>query len=39
MITQVNQTGKKPREDLINLTILKLKQIHYERIELYTIVT
>ena len=38
MITQENQTGKKTREGF-NLTILKLKQIHYERIEIYTIVT
>ena len=37
MITQKNQTGKKPREDLtqggFNLAILKVKQIYYERIE------
>ena len=40
MITQENQTGKKPGEDLsFNLAILKVKQIHYERIEVYTITT
>ena len=32
MITQENQTGKKPR-GRFNLTILKVKQIHYEKIE------
>ena len=29
MITQENQIGKKPRE-WFNLTILKVKQIHYD---------
>ena len=32
MITQKNQIGKKPWGGF-NLTILKVKQIHYERIE------
>ena len=38
MITQENQTGKKIWEEF-NLAILKVKQIHYERIEVYTIAT
>ena len=38
MITQENQTGKKTWEGF-NLAILKVKQIHYERIEVYTIGT
>ena len=42
MITQKNQTGKKPGKDLtwgrFNLVIIKVKQqIHYERIEVFTI--
>ena len=35
MITQENQTGKKSGED--KLAILKVKQIHYEIIEVCTI--
>ena len=35
MITQENQTGKKSGED--KLAILKVKQIHYERIAVCTI--
>ena len=38
MITQENQTGKKTWGGF-NPIILKVKQIHYERIEVYTIVT
>ena len=38
MITQENQTSKKTWGGF-NLAILKVKQIHYERIEVYTIVT
>ena len=38
MITQENQIGKKLRGEF-NLAILKVKQIHYERIEVYTIAT
>ena len=34
MITQENQTGKKTWGGF-NLTILKVKQIHYERIEVF----
>ena len=36
MITQENQTGKKFGGEF-NLAILKVKQIHYERIEVFTI--
>ena len=43
MITQENQTGKKTGENKtwreFNLTILKVKQICYERIKVYTIAT
>ena len=38
MITQENQTGKKFGGEF-NLAILKVKQIHYERIEVFTIAT
>ena len=38
MITQENQTSKKTWGGF-NLAILKVKQIYYERIEVYTIVT
>ena len=38
MMTQENQTFKKIWGEF-NLTIFKLKQIHYERIEVYTIAT
>ena len=38
MIIQENQTGKKNWGGF-NLTILKVNQIHYERIEVYTIAT
>ena len=34
MITQENLTDKKLGEDLL---VLKVKQIHYERIEVFTI--
>ena len=37
MITQENQTGKNMGG--FNLAILKVKRIHYERIEVYTIAT
>ena len=37
-MTQENQIGKKTWGGF-NLAILKVKQIHYERIEIYTIVT
>ena len=33
MITQENQTGKKKFRVGFNLAIIKVKQIHYERIE------
>ena len=38
MITQENQTGKKPGEDLTYLSS-RSNWIHYERIEVYTIAT
>ena len=38
MITQENQIGKKPGGEF-NLAILKVKQIHYKRIEVFTIAT
>ena len=38
MITKENQTRKKPGGGF-NLAILKVKQIHYERIEVYIIAT
>ena len=38
MITQENQTGKKTW-GRFNQVILKVKWIHYERIEVYTIAT
>ena len=38
MITQANQTGKKTWGGF-KLAILKVKRIHYERIEVYTIAT
>ena len=37
-MTQENQTGKKPGEDLTQLSSRK-NRIHYERIEIYTIAT
>ena len=38
MMTQENQTGKKIWGEF-NLAIFKVKQIHYEIIEVYTIAT